>query len=143
VIDFTEFVDDYDDGGQKTFDHSLADIAFSPAVVGGGTLTITPVRNLELALVSKYVGREYLDNTQNEERKLNPFYTQDARAVYTIQKGLLKESTVILQVNNVFNRKYEPNGYTFSYISGGSVNTENYFFPMAGTNFMAGINLKL
>jgi iron complex outermembrane receptor protein len=46
-------------------------------------------------------------------------------------------------VNNVFNKKYEPNGYTFSYIYGGSVTTENYYFPMAGVNFMMGVNVRL
>jgi iron complex outermembrane receptor protein len=49
---------------------------------------------------------------------------------------------IILQANNVFDKKYEPNGYTFSYYYGGSLTTENYYFPMAGRNFMAGVNMK-
>ncbi|MES1216600.1 MAG: TonB-dependent receptor plug domain-containing protein [Bacteroidota bacterium] len=143
VIDFTEYLDDYDNGDQKSYEHKSADIAFSPRMVGGATISFIPSKNFELSLISKYVGKEYMDNTQNEERKLNAFYTQDARAIYTVRKGVLKEANIILQVNNIFNRNYEPNGYTYSYIYGGNINTENYYFPMAGTNLMVGVNLKL
>jgi iron complex outermembrane receptor protein len=48
-----------------------------------------------------------------------------------------------LQVNNLFNYMYEPNGYTFSYITGGARVQENFFFPMAGTNWMLGVQWKL
>ncbi len=143
VFDFTEYMDDYDMGGQKSNSYDNTDIAFSPNVVGSAALNLIPVKNIELSLISKYVGDQYLDNTQNENRKLDAFYTQDARAIVTIKPKWLKEISIIGQVNNVFNRKYEPNGYTFSYISGGSTVTENYYFPMAGTNFLLALNIKL
>ena len=56
---------------------------------------------------------------------------------------MLKEANIILQANNIFNKKYEPNGYTFSYFSGGELITQNYYFPMATRNFMVGVNLRL
>ena len=143
VKNFTEWIDDYDAGGQKLFNYSSTDIAFSPRVVGGATLSFLPLSDLEVSFISKYVSKQYLDNTQNENRKLNPFYTQDARIIYTVQKGMLKEANIILQANNIFNRKYEPNGYTFSYYYGGDLITQNYYFPMATRNFMVAINLKL
>ena len=93
--------------------------------------------------MSKYVGKQYLDNTQNEAKKLDPFYTQDARIIFTLKNKLVKEWNIIGQVNNIFNKKYEPNGYTYGYIYDGSLITENYYFPMAGTNFMIGLNIKL
>lgn len=142
VIDFTEYIDDYDNGGQQTKQYSSTDIAFSPNIIAGATISFIPLKNTELSFISKYVGKQYLDNTQNETRKLNAFYTQDARFIYTITKGCLKELNIILQANNLFNKLYEPNGYTFSYYYGGSLTTENYYFPMAGTNFMVGVNLK-
>jgi len=67
----------------------------------------------------------------------------DARVVYTFRKKIVREGNIILQVNNLFNKKYEPNGYTYNYIYGGSLSVNNYYFPMAGTNFMIGVNLKL
>ena len=102
-----------------------------------------PIKNIELSLVSKYVSKQYLDNTQDEGRKLNAFYVQNARATYTFTKAFLKESNIILQVNNIFNKRYEPNGYTYNYIYGGTLSVNNYYFPMAGTNFMIGVNIKL
>lgn len=143
VKDFTEFIDDYDNGGQQTVQYSSTDIAFSPNMVGGATINFIPVKNAELSLISKYVGKQYLDNTQNESRKLNAYYTQDARLIYTISKKWLKELNIILQANNILDKKYEPNGYTFSYYYSGVLTTENYYFPMARRNFMVGVNVKL
>ena len=142
VVDFIEYIDDYDNGGQQTKQYSSTDIAFSPNLVGGAVISFIPVKNAELSFIGKYVGKQYLDNTQDENRKLDAFYTQDARLIYTINKGCLKELNIILQANNLFNKMYEPNGYTFSYYYGGSLTTENYYFPMAGMNFMIGVNMK-
>jgi iron complex outermembrane recepter protein len=143
INNFTEFYDDYDNGGQKSIDHGSTDIAFSPAVTGAGTVSIIPGKNFELSLLGKYVSRQYLDNTSNKARSLDPFYTQDARMIYTLQNLLVKEASLILQVNNIFNIKYEPNGYTYSYQYGGELVTENFYYPMSGTNFMVGLNIKL
>lgn len=143
VTDFTEFIDDYDNGGQKMNTYGSADIAYSPNIVGAATVELIPFKNLELALINKYVGDQYLDNTTNEERKLDAFYVMDARILYTINPKWLKEVRIIGQVNNVLGKEYEPNGYTFSYIYGGAQLTENYYFPMAGRNFMIGLNISL
>ena len=142
VKNFTEYVDDYDNGGQKTFQYHNSDISFSPNIVAGATINFIPLRNAEFSLLSKYVGREFLDNTSKASRSLDPFYVQDARASFKINNKIAKEINFVVQVNNIFNKKYEPNGYTFSYFYSASLATENYYFPMAGTNFMAGINIK-
>ncbi|TMI80453.1 MAG: TonB-dependent receptor, partial [Bacteroidetes bacterium] len=142
VKDFTEYIDDYDNGGQKVNEYSATDIALSPDIVGAANASFFPVRKVELSLLGKYVGKQYLDNTQNEGRKLNPFYVQDARVIYTFHKKILKEANIIFQVNNIFNKKYEPSGYTYNYIYGGEIVVNNYYFPMAGTNFMLAINLR-
>jgi iron complex outermembrane recepter protein len=147
IKSFTEYLDDYDANwewiGQAAVEHKKTDIAFSPSVVGAATINILPVKNLEISLLGKYVGSQYLDNTQNEARKLNAFYTQDARVILTLKNKLFKEWNIIGQVNNLLNKKYEPNGYTYSYVLDGSTMADNYYFPMAGTNFMAGVNIKL
>ena len=143
VKHFTEYIDDYDNGGQKTNNYSAATIAYSPSVVGGATINFIPVKNGELSFSSKYVGKQYLDNTSNNARLLHAFFVQDVRAIYTIKNKGLKEINIIAQLNNVFGKKYEPNGYTYSYFVGGETVTENYYFPMAGTNFMIGLNISL
>jgi iron complex outermembrane receptor protein len=144
---FTEYLDDYDANGewigQQSVEHKNTTIAFAPAVVGGASLNFLPVKNLEIGLLGKYVGKQYLDNTQNEQRKLNAFYTQDARIILTLRNKIFSEWNIIGQVNNVFNRKYEPNGYTYAYVGDGTITADNYYFPMAGTNYMIGVNIKL
>lgn len=140
---FTEYLDDYDNGGQKANFYSSTDIAFSPNTVAGGSINITPVKNGEINLISKYVSRQYLDNTSLKSRSLNPYYTQDIRLSYVLENKVFKAVTFIAQLNNVFSKKYEPNGYSFSYIYGGSLTTENFYFPMAQFNCMVGVNVRL
>lgn len=143
VLNFSEYVDDYDNGGQKETQYKKTDIAFSPRLVGAAQLQLTPVKNLEVNLNSKYVSRQYLDNTEQVTRSLAPFFTQDAQFRYNLQwKGVAK-LTLLGQIYNIFNKKYTPNGYTYSYISGNALTTANYYFPMAGTNWMFGVNVKL
>lgn len=139
---FTEYIDDYDNGGQKIINYSSTNITLSPDVVGAGALHFYPFKKFECILAGKYVSKQYLDNTGNEGRKLDHYYVEDANIVYSFHKGPLKEANIIFQVNNIFNKKYEPNGYTYNYFSGGAIVVNNYYFPMAGTNFMTGINLK-
>jgi iron complex outermembrane recepter protein len=143
VKNFTEYVDDYDNGGQVTKFYNEADIAFSPDIIAGFMATITPIKNGSIILTSKYVGSQFLDNTSNNNKKLNAFYTQDVRIGYTLFGKSVKEFNVYVQGNNIFSKMYEPNGYTFSYISGGKLSTENYYFPMAPANFILGVNIKL
>ena len=142
IKNFTEYLDDYDNGGQQMKAYPKTTIAFSPSVIAGGSINFIPVKNAEISLLSKYVGRQYLDNTTQKSRSLSSYYLQDIRLSYLITHKIFKETNLILQLNNVFNKKYEPNGYSFSYIYGGDLTTENFYFPMAGFNFMVGVNLK-
>jgi iron complex outermembrane receptor protein len=143
VLKYHEYIDDYDLGVQKMNIYDKTDIAFSPVCVSAINLNFFPIRQIQLSLLGKYVSKEYLDNTQNEGRKLNGYYVQNFRAIYTLPSGPAKGSSLIFQLNNVFNANYEPNGYTYSYIYGGKLVTENFLFPMAGTNFMLALNIRL
>lgn len=140
IKNFTEFIDDYDNGGQVENFYRKTTIAFSPAVVAAGSFNFIPVKNGEISLLNKYVGRQYLDNTAQKSRSLQPYYVQDIRLSYKLKNKLFKAVNFIVQLNNVFNKKYEANGYSFSYIYGGLI-TENFYFPMAPFNCMAGINI--
>ena len=143
ISSFTEYIDNFDTNGQDAIAHRNTNISYSPAVVGGLTLNVLPVQQLTLSLMSKWVGKQYMDNTQNENRKLNGFFVQDARLSWQVNTGLFRDCRVIAQVNNLFNKQYEPNGFTYNYISGGVAITENGYYPMAGTNFVFGLNIGL
>jgi iron complex outermembrane receptor protein len=142
IKDFTEYLDDYDNGGQQTNFYKKTDISFSPAVIAGGSINFIPLKNTEISLPGKYVSRQFLDNTSNRSRSLHPYYLQDIRLSYGLTTKIVKEANFIVQLNNVFNKKYEPNGYSFSYYYLGQLTTENYYYPMAGFNFMLGVNVR-
>ena len=143
IENFTEYYDDFDNGGQKSIQHGSTDISFSPSVVAGAAITVLPFKNAEIGFFGKYVSRQYLDNTSNKNRSLQPYYVQDVRFAYTLKQLVFKETSLIFQLNNVFNKKYEPNGYSFSYLASGDLTTENYYYPMAGVNFLVALNIRL
>ena len=139
IIDFTEFVDDYDLGGQQTIFRGNTPIAFSPDYVAGLTLAFLPVQGLELALVQKWVGAQFLDNSGVAERTLPAFYVPDLRVRYAMAVG--KKSTLTLHCTgyNLTNQVYFPNGYSFSYVWNGAMQTENFVYPMAGFHLLGGL----
>jgi iron complex outermembrane receptor protein len=143
IKDFTEYIDDYDNGGQAPVLHKNKAIAFSPAVVGGLTINLAPVNNIALSFISKYVSRQYLDNTEDKKRSLDPFFAEDARLNINVPNKLFSNVRIIAQANNILNELYEPNGYTFSYYYLHHLTTENYYFPVAGRNYMLGLNIHL
>lgn len=142
IKNFTETVPNYDGDANGINQFTETDIAFSPNTIFGSQILLTPAKNLELGFLSKYVGKQYLDNTGNDKRKLNSYFTNDFRAIYTLKGKLLKEVNFSLLVNNLFNTLYESNGYSYSYIYDKQVVTENFYYPQAGTNVMFGVNMK-
>jgi iron complex outermembrane receptor protein len=84
-----------------------------------------------------------MDNSEQENRMLKAFFVQHARASWKLNHFIFHEWNFMLQVNNLFNHLYEPNGYTYSYVYNKILTTENGYYPMAGRNFMAGVNIRL
>ncbi len=149
ISEFTEYIDDYSgaDFVQEAIVYQDTDIAFSPNVVSSAILEFKPVKNLSLNWMSKYVGKQFLDNTANDARSLDAFFTNDIRIAYQVQPRFFKSLELNLMVNNIFNELYEPNGYTFSYFvpgeaSGRELITENFYYPQSGTNFLFGLVMK-
>lgn len=142
VKTFTEYLDNFDTGDQRSVTHTNTDISFSPSVIAGSQFMYTPVKNLELSLLTKYVGKQYLDNTQNESRKLNPYFVNDIRLIYTLKPKFADTIEFTLLLNNLFSELYESNGYTYAYVSEGKVQADNWYFPQATRNFLAGVRLR-
>ena len=142
VKNFTEYLDNFDNGQQESRQYGQTDISFSPNVIAGSQLLFTPAKGLELGLLSKYVGKQYMDNTSNENRKLNPYFTNDIRLIYTLKPKFAQEIAFTLLFNNVLNELYESNGYTYAYITEGKVTADNGYYPQAGRNFLAGVRIR-
>jgi iron complex outermembrane receptor protein len=136
------YTDDYDNGGQVIETLSNKKIAFSPDIIASSLLSYTFLQNAEVSFISKYVGSQYLDNTQNNSRMLQAFWVNDVRINYTFAiKKLFQSVRLGLLINNVFNASYEPNGYTYGWIYGGKRNDFNMYYPQAGTNWLASVSL--
>lgn len=146
IKNFVEYVDssnaDYSVYTQYKKEYKNTDISFSPNVVSSVVLTIKPIKGMEISLINKYVGRQFLDNTSNTKRSINPYNVVDARINYTIKTKLIPEISFMLAVYNVLNKKYETNGYTFSYYTDATLYTYNYLSPAAPANFLGGVSLK-
>jgi iron complex outermembrane receptor protein len=118
----------------KVTTYNDVQLSFSPSVVSGGELEFIPVKDASIALIGKYVSKQYLDLTENEDRKLDAHFISNLRLQYSLKPGFMQAIDFTLLVNNLFNTEYFANGYTWSDIP--------YYYPQAGINFLAGVSLK-
>lgn len=125
ILSFTEYVDDWDTFDQIAIEHENTDISFSPPVIASadlrwnilGTFSELEDHGLNLVLTNKYVGRQYMDNTQNETARLDAFNYLDARVQYSFTQKWLKNATLELFVSNLLNSHYVSNGWVYRFKS--------------------------
>jgi iron complex outermembrane recepter protein len=110
-------------------------IILSPNTIAGSQLVWTALPGFQIGLLSKYVGKQYLDNTETESLILDPYFVNDLRLGYSFMPKGMKSVDLSVLVNNIFNEEYESNGATY----GDGV---AYYFPQAGTNFLMMLTLK-
>ena len=146
IAQFNEYIDTYLDTmpyyTQQVITHENTNMSFSPNITGNIGFEWMPIENFNIAWMTKLVGRQYLDNTGNINRSIDPFNFSNIQFNYSIFDKFCKEIQFGLMVNNVINQLYSNNGYTFSYAYGGETTTENFYYPQAGRNFMARVLLK-
>ena len=124
-------------------------ISFSPELVIGNAINFMPNKNLQISFLSKYVGEQYMGNTDNEASILESYFVNDLNVNYQIKPNKLFKSIIFSGlVNNVFNKKYVSNGYYGTYDDTWSVpgqtTTLDYagYYPQATINFLLGMTLK-
>ncbi len=135
------------------------DISFSPEIVAANAIVFRPIKDLQMSLLSKYVGEQFMGNTENPESKLDSFFVNDFNVTYTMSfeaneaneepKPFFKSIVFTGLVNNIFNEKYVSNGYFGSFDfedsdspTGISTGFFSGFYPQATTNFLAGVTLN-
>ncbi|QAA81869.1 TonB-dependent receptor [Aequorivita sp. H23M31] len=125
------------------------DISFSPSVVAGNMLEYSPTKKLQLAFLSKFVGEQFMGNTDSKASKLDSYFVNDFNIVYTLENlPWIKEIAFSALVNNIFNVKYISNGYYYTYdddySNPGTVTTIEGagYFPQATINFLVGATIK-
>jgi iron complex outermembrane receptor protein len=143
ILNFTEYVDNWDVYPNQVINKlGTTDIAFSPSFVAGSILSWQPLSGLDISLYSKYVGKQYIDNTSSNERKLDPYFINDLLIRYSPKMKALKELGFSLKINNITNALYESNAWVYRYYSEGSYSVYDGYFPQAGINFLVGLDLK-
>ena len=124
-------------------------ISFSPQIVAANALVFQPNENLQFYLLSKYVGEQFMGNTDSEVSKLESYFVNDLSITYEIKTNSIFKSIIFSGlVNNIFGEKYVSNGYYFTYNDTWSVPGETTtiegagYYPQATTNFLLGLTLK-
>ncbi|MBX2890430.1 MAG: TonB-dependent receptor [Saprospiraceae bacterium] len=159
---FTEYRDNWDTGEQEVVVHRNTDLAFSPNVTAraeAGFALVRPTARhpLMLSLAGKYVGRQFLDNTSNANTALPGFFFSDLRLNYDLKNVVGEQLSIIGSVNNLFDARYSPNGWTYRFVSegydprpddpysrleGGNVYNQTGFFPQAGRHWMLTVRVR-
>ena len=119
-------------------------IAFSPNVVAGNAFVYQPIASFQISLLSKYVGEQYLSNTDTKASKLEDYFTSDLNFVYELKTKSIFESVLFTGlINNVFDKEYVDRGYTYldNWTGPTSFEVQGYY-PQATRNFLVGVTLK-
>jgi iron complex outermembrane receptor protein len=124
-------------------------IAYSPNIVAGNRLTFMPIIHFQISLYSKFVGEQYMANIDSEGSKLESYFVNDLNVSYEFRpKSIFKSILVSALVNNIFDLKYESNGYFYTYDDDYSnppaittIEGAGYY-PQAGINFLLGVTFK-
>lgn len=147
IKDFDEVVEDWDNG-QQTIHYDNSTLAFSPSTILNGFVTLHH-KGLQAVWHTNFVSRQYLDNTENDDRSLPCYSVSNISLSYSLKpKKVMKEAIFGLNFNNVFNRRYAASGWVYSaiYESGGHGNDNRYyqigFIPMAGFTMMGSVTLR-
>jgi len=131
-----------EDYNPVNFQYAKTDIAYSPGFVGSSVISYQPFTNGEIAFISKYVSRQYLDNTSDVKRSLDGYLVNDVRLNYNFSIKGIKNIGVGLLVNNLFSKAYQSDGATYPDVEGGQVANYNYFYTQAPVNFLASLNVR-
>lgn len=115
-----------------------APLANSPEFMANAALTYT-FKSFTSEWMSRYVGTQYLDNTGSKSKSIPHFWVNDLRFNYIISASESSKISLSVLINNLFNELYAPRGYTYSFVSGGELTTENFYFPQAERNILAQI----
>ena len=147
IIDFVEYVDDWDNwGSQIIIEHGTTDIAFSPNLIAAAEAIFTPFENdiihTEAAIMYKYVGKQYIDNTSLESSSLAAFSTTDIRLAIGLKQDWAKNIKLTFLTRNAFNQLFESNAWIYRYSAGGTIDQFVGLYPQAGRHYFLGVDLK-
>lgn len=142
ILDYTEYVDDWDNGGQIVKHLGTTDISFSPNIVASNEFIVTPVDNFNISLTTQFVSRQFIDNSSNKQYSIKPYCVTNLNLSYCFHTKPVKDIELFFRINNLFNAKYESNAWIYRYYYEGAECFMDGYFPQATINFMGGVRIK-
>ena len=145
VKNFTEKL--YEDEWKNPIEveHGNTPIAFSPDFILNNRFSFSH-KGFEAALQSQYVSKQYMSNAKQAEQTLDAYFVSNLNLAYTFQLRHVKSVTVGFTIYNLFNEKYENNGYAGSgyTLKDGKPERYNYagYAAQAGTNVMGNLSIR-
>ena len=154
IKNYVGYVSDYDADTwdelwtQTAINCGNTTISFSPSVIANSVIAIN-FKGFALQLQSQYVSRQYLDNFQRKEDSLDAYFVSNLHLSYSFTLPYVKHVTVGASIYNIFNERYETNGYAqTAALYKGAKSDGNYtlssdprFYPMAPINLLANVTL--
>ena len=133
----------------KIVDFGKTNISFSPDVIASNTIVFSPIDNLDISFLSKYVGKQYMGNIDAVSSILESYFVNDLNFNYKINTNkTFKEIIISGLINNILDKEYVSNGYYYTYDDTWSVPGQTKtmdgagYYPQATRNFLIGITLK-
>jgi iron complex outermembrane receptor protein len=161
IVNFTEYVDDWDTWSQIEVNHELTDLAFSPSIIVGSDVGYEFFnkdnnKTANVSFLTKFVGKQYIDNTSNENAELPAYTYSDLLISYSYMGSRwFKEIRFNLNIHNIFNDLYSSNAWVYRFRSlnydprsddpyareevPGTYNLTG-LYPQAGRHFLAGLS---
>lgn len=157
IKNFTEYIDNWDTWKQEVVRHGTTDLAFSPELIAFAGLNYDLFKGLSLSLSGKHVGKQFIDNTSNKNTMLDAYTVGNFQVRYELNPTFAESISFNLMVNNIFDKKYAANAWTYRYVSegydarpddpyarseGNGIYNLTGFYPQAGRHFLLGMTVE-
>lgn len=149
INNFTEYIDNWnywDDPENEPYQYEnelgSTTISFSPSMTAGAQLNYRFHENFDIIFGSNYVSRQFIDNTTNKERSLDPYLTANLQVKFKVKQPLFKVLEISAMLNNLFNAKYETNAWVYRYIYDDQHYAMDGYYPQAGRYGMISATIR-
>jgi iron complex outermembrane receptor protein len=143
IARWTQFYDVYDAAGNWTESRPITfrnvQPLLTPSLIVSQAVDYSPLARLSFGAVGRWVGRSFLDNTNDENLATPSFFLLDGSVSYAFASRV----RVSLQVNNALDSdEIYPSGYSYPYIFDGTVTGTPYYYPQATRNATVLVDLN-
>lgn len=149
INDFTEYIDNWnywDDTENEPYQYEnelgSTTISFSPSMTAGAQLNYHFRENFDIIFGSNFVSRQFIDNTTNKERSLDPYLIGNLQLKFRVKQPIFKVLEISAILNNLFNTKYETNAWVYRYVYDDQHYAMDGYFPQAGRHGLVSATIR-